>query len=47
MRLLFARISRVRRYAKYVPCLHEHMRRISYDEQRERKMRKHLESAYS
>ena len=22
---LFARISRVRRYTEYVPCLHEHM----------------------
>jgi len=28
-------LPRVRRYAENVPCLHEHMRRISYDEQRE------------
>ena len=32
MSSFFARISRVGRYTEYVPCLHEQMRRISYDE---------------
>ena len=38
--------GRVRRKTKHVPCLHEHMRRLTYDEQRERECET-FESAYA